>query len=820
MTSNLSLDFGEPQPASAVTRGTLARADRSLERVVDQLETLGRQPGSPVTAIHRRPASEGRFLPLPEGVDKRLEKVLAAKGITQLYSHQAEAFECLGRGEHIVVVTPTASGKTLCYNLPIVNRMLADPDACALYLFPTKALAEDQLDELHGFVEAADAEIGVFTYDGDTPQDARRAIRRRARVVLSNPDMLHAGVLPHHTRWARFFENLRYIVVDELHTYRGVFGSHVANVFRRLKRICDFYGSKPQFICCSATIANPEELARALTEQPVAAISGNGAPSGEKCLVFYNPPVVNRQLGIRRSYIAESRRMAETLIEQGRQTLVFANNRLAMEILVRYLKDAFERGPLPASAIRGYRGGYLPRERRRIEKQLREGEILGVVATNALELGIDIGSLDAVVLAGYPGSIASTWQRAGRAGRKGSLSLTVLVGSSAPLDQYILEHPDYFFGASPEHGHINPDNLEILISHVKCAAFELPIQQDETFGGHAAAELCRFLEEVGVVHHAGNAWHWTSESYPADAVSLRKVTSDNFVVVDVTGEPTVIGQVDFNPALTSLHEKAIYLHEGRLYHVERFDYEDRKAYVKSVECDYYTDAIDYTKVTILEEFDQALVGVKEREHCTASAHHGEVRLNRQIVGFKKIKFYTNENVGAGKLSMPEQEMHTTAFWLHFPEGFLRGLKEFSPTEQKNGLIGFGNVLRTVGSLLLMCDVRDLGVTIGSDREAAAFEPNVYLYDNYPGGIGQSEPLFRLRRTLIQKAGELLDACPCEAGCPSCVGPAGEVGERAKEVAKLLTMELLKGADGVIADAALPARKGRPGDLPHCELDCP
>ena len=845
MASNLSLDFGEPPPIAAVTRAALARNDRSLERVVNQLEALRTRPDSPVTAIHRQPAREGRFLPLPETVDTRLEKVLGAKGITRLYSHQAEAFDRIGRGENIVVVTPTASGKTLCYNLPIVNRMLADPDACALYLFPTKALAEDQLDELHGFVEAAEADIGVFTYDGDTPQDARRAIRRRARIVLSNPDMLHAGVLPHHTRWARFFENLRYIVIDELHTYRGVFGSHAANVFRRLRRICDFYGSKPQFICCSATIANPEQLARALTARPVEAISGNGAPSGEKCLVFYNPPVVNRQLGIRRSYIAETRRMAEMLLDQGRQTLVFANNRLAMEILVRYLKDAFERGPLPPSAIRGYRGGYLPRERRRIEKQLREGEILGVVATNALELGIDIGSLDAVVLAGYPGSIASTWQRAGRAGRQGSLSVTVLVGSSAPLDQYILEHPDYFFGASPEHGHINPDNLEILISHVKCAAFELPIQDDETFGEHKAADLCCLLEEVGVVHHAGNAWHWTSESYPADAVSLRKVTSDNFVVVDVTGEPTVIGQVDFNPALTSLHEKAIYLHEGRLYHVERFDYEDRKAYVKSVDCDYYTDAIDYTKVTILDEFDQSPVegavgarggerlgtvpsadrsassestGLQARSGLSpifspsvpASAHHGDVRLNRQIVGFKKIKFYTNENVGAGKLSMPEQEMHTTAFWLHFPHDFLARLTEFSPTDKKNGLVGLGNVLRTVGSLLLMCDGRDLGVTIGSDREgeASAFEPNVYLYDNYPGGIGQSEPLFRLRRNLLDRAGELLDACPCEAGCPSCVGPAGEVGEKAKELAKLLTMELVKGEDSIVAEAALRAAQGQ------------
>ena len=787
MASNLSLNFGEPlqvQPAAA--RNPLARRDASLERVVEQMEALRRKPDSPITAIRRQPVREGKFAELPAAFDERLKKILAGRGVSRLYSHQAEAFERIRRGENVVLVTPTASGKTLCYNLPVLNQLLDDPNACALYLFPTKALAEDQLAEFHGLVEAVGSDVRAFTYDGDTPQDARRAIRRRASVVLTNPDMLHAGVLPHHTRWARFFENLRYIVIDELHTYRGVFGSHAANVLRRLKRICEFYGSKPLFICCSATIANPQELAEALTGQPVSSIAENGAPSGEKYFVFYNPPAVNRQLGIRRGYIAETRRIAQTFLDRGLNTLVFANNRLAMEILVRYLKDTYEQGPIPRSAIRGYRGGYLPRERREIERQLREGDILGVVATNALELGIDIGSLDAVVLAGYPGSIASTWQRAGRAGRRHSLSMTVLTASSAPLDQYIIEHPDYFFGSSPEHAHINPDNLEILISHLKCAAFELPIQDGEKFGRHPAEDPCKFLEEVGVLHHAGNAWHWTSESYPADAVSLRKITSDNFVVVDVSGEPRVIAQVDFNPALTTLHEKAIYLHEGKLFHVERFDYEERKAYVKSVECDYYTDAIDYTQVKIVDTFDSAVM-------AGASAHHGDVRLNRQIVGFKKIKFYTNENVGADKLSMPEQEMHTTAFWLHFPEEFLARLSEYAPADKKNGLAGLGNVLRTIGSLLLMCDPRDLGVTIGSDRESGAgeFEPNVYLYDNYPGGIGQSEPLFRLRRTLAEKSKELLEACPCEAGCPSCVGPVGEVGERAKEIALRLAGELIK-----------------------------
>ena len=789
---NLSLNFADPQlPDGAETKPSLSgrhpliRRDSSLERVVEQLQGLHEREGSPITAIRRQPAREAQFADLPEQVDPRLKEVLAKRGITRLYSHQAEACERIAAGENVVIVTPTASGKTLCYNLPVLQALLDDPESCALYLFPTKALSEDQLEEFHGIVEAMGADVRAFTYDGDTPQDARRSIRRRANVVLTNPDMLHAGVLPHHTRWARFFENLRYIVIDELHTYRGVFGSHLANVFRRIRRICEFYGSKPQFICCSATIANPKQLAEALIEQPGTAIENNGAPSGEKYFVFYNPPVVNRQLGIRRGYIHETRRIAETILQRGQQTLVFANNRLATEILVRYLKDACERGNVPAGAIRGYRGGYLPRERREIERQLRDGEILGVVATNALELGIDIGSLDAVVLAGYPGTIASTWQRAGRAGRRQSLSVSVMVASSAPLDQYIVEHPDYFFGSPPEHAFINPDNLEILVSHLKCAAFELPIQDGEKFGPHPTEDLCKFLEEVGVLHHAGQSWHWTSESYPADAISLRTITSDNFVVVDITGEAQVIGEVAFPAALTTLHEKAIYLHEGKLFHVERFEYDERKAYVKQVDCDYYTDAIDYTQVKILDSFDSNPVG-------PAFAHHGEVRINRQIVGFKKIKFYTNENVGAGDLAMPEQEMHTTAFWLSFPAAFLGSLTEYNPTEKQNGVVGLGNVLRTVGALLLMADPRDLGVAVGSrhDEQTGAAEPDLFLYDTFPGGIGQSEPLFKMRRDLLAKARELLAACPCEEGCPSCVGPPGEVGAGAKEVASRLAAELL------------------------------
>ena len=781
------LDFGDSAPHKnvldkdvIVARNPLIRTDASLERVVETFEAMQGRESSPITAIRRMPAREAETAPVPEAVDERLRRVLAKRGIENLYSHQAEAYEKIAAGKNVVIVTPTASGKTLCYNLPVLNTLLADSQATALYLFPTKALSMDQLEAFHGIVEAMGSEIRAFTYDGDTPGDARRQIRRRANVVLTNPDMLHAGVLPHHTKWARFFEKLRFIVIDELHMYRGVFGSHLANVLRRLQRIAAFYGSKPQFICCSATIANPQELAERLLEKPVEAVEKNGAPAGEKYFVFYNPPVVNRQLGIRRSYINEARRMAQVFLDRGRQTLVFANNRLATEILVRYLKDCYERSSGPGEAIRGYRGGYLPKERREIERQLREGETLGVVATNALELGVDIGSLDACVMAGYPGSIASTWQRAGRAGRRQSTSVSVLVASSAPLDQYFIERPDAFFAAPPERAAINPDNVEILINHLKCAVFELPFHDSEKYGPHETGELLQFLQDVGVVHHSGGAWHWTSESYPADAISLRSVSSDNFVVVDATGEPRAIGEVAFTAALTTLHEKAIYLHEGKLFHVDRFDYRERKAYVSRVECDYYTDAIDYTQVKILDEADFAPLG-------PVQALHGEVRLNRQIVGFKKIKFYTNENVGAGDLSMPEQEWHTTAFWLHFPGAYLASLKEYSPTEKQNGVAGLGAVLRTVGAVQLMCDPRDLGVAVNGDKPDlnGEFEPDLFLYDNYPGGIGQSEPLWRLRETLLNQAKELIANCPCEAGCPSCVGPPGESGDRAKEAALTL-----------------------------------
>jgi DEAD/DEAH box helicase domain-containing protein len=789
--------------ATSAPHGLALRPQSTLATVEEVLRALaGRYHSDEVlTAIKHIPAREAQFRPMPKWVRPELAAAYRAKGIDQLYSHQAAAAETARAGKDFVVVTPTASGKTLCYNLPILNAVLENTDTRALYLFPTKALAQDQLAELHDLAKRLDDSFGVFTYDGDTPSDARKAIRERGHVILSNPDMLHAGILPHHTKWTRLFENLRYIVLDELHTYRGVFGSHLANLLRRLARIAEFYGSRPQFICCSATIANPGELASQLIEREVGVIEENGAPAAEKLFVFYNPPLIDRNLGIRRSYLNETTRVAKELLARKLQTIVFANSRLHTEVLLTYLQQANQPQPGQPEPIRGYRGGYLPSERREIERGLREGRVRGVVATNALELGIDIGSLDACVMSGYAGSIASTWQRAGRAGRRNGTSCAVLVASSAPLDQFIVRHPDYFFGRSPEHAYVQPDNLEILVNHLKCAAFELPIAPDDKLGAVDVQQLCERLAEAGYLHRSGGNWHWVQEAYPADTVSLRSVTSDNFIIIDTTsqqdGKPEVIGEVDFSSALTAVHPKAIYLHQGQQYHVDHLDFDERKAYVKPVNVDYYTDAIRYTQVRVLE------IAEEERIAGPAARAHGDVLVRSQVVGFKKIKFFTNENIGDGKLELPENEMHTTAFWITLDRSLLEALP-FALSERQSGIFGLLYALESMASLLLMCDRRDLGTAVGErpaspgvetgewqeystasddpSRMKEFFEPNLYLYDAYPGGIGFSEPLFGMHQILLRRTRELIVGCPCESGCPSCVGPAGEKSERTKEAA--------------------------------------
>ncbi len=762
-------------------------------------------PDGRVTTIRRLPPQDARYAPFPDGVDDRLRAALATGGITKLYTHQAEAVAHALAGRHVVITTPTASGKTLCYNAPVLSSILRDPSTRALYLFPTKALAQDQLAELHELADLlsrrTETEIGVFTYDGDTPQDARRAIRGRAHVVLSNPDMIHSGILPHHPRWAKLFENLRYVIIDELHAYRGVFGSHLTNVLRRLQRICRHYGSDPTFICSSATIANPRELAEALVEQPFELVSDSGAPRGEKFFAFVNPPIVNAQLGIRRSYLAEARRVATEFLRRNLQLIVFAQSRLATEILTTYLKDDFDKQPGGPETVRGYRGGYLPQRRREIERGLRDGQVRAVVSTNALELGIDIGALDVCVMAGYPGTIAATWQRAGRAGRRSGRSAAVLVGSSAPLDQFVVRHPSYFFDAPPEHALINPDNLHILLDHVKCAAFELPFTTEDAYGRLNVQDVLQVLAEGGFVHltEDGSAgagqWNWTNESYPADAVSLRSISSDNFIVVDTTRGASVIAETDFTSGLSTLHEKAIYIIEGKLFQVETLDFDGRKAYVREIDCDYYTDAITYTKVTVLDTFEGTPPGTRT---------HGEVHVSSRVVGFKKIKFYTNENIGSGELDLPEQQMHTTGYWLTVPQAVM-GALPFAADDRRDGIVGLSFAMRQVAQLLLMCDRNDIGISIetgeGSANAAGPArhdpgvpatlpdDPRIFIYDNYPGGIGFSEPLFRMHADLLARTRDLIAGCECEHGCPTCVGPVGNTGPLAKMVA-LRILDLL------------------------------
>ena len=757
-------------------------------------------PDEVVTAVRRLPAVEAAYAPFPEGIDPRLKAAFEARGVQQLYTHQAEAYAHVAAGRQVVVTTPTASGKTLCYNLPVLDRILKNPGARALYLFPTKALAQDQMAELHELAnaigEVGGEGIGVHTYDGDTPQDARRTIRTRAHIVLSNPDMVHSGILPHHPRWAKLFENLDFIVIDELHAYRGVFGSHLTNVLRRLQRICRHYGSNPQFICSSATIANPAELAERLAEKPFELVQKSGAPRGEKFFVFVNPPVVNRELGIRRSYIAESRRVAGEFLRRNLQVIVFAQSRLSTEILTTYLKEDFEDVPGMPERIRGYRGGYLPLRRREIEKGLRAGQVRGVVSTNALELGIDIGALDVCVMAGYPGTIASTWQRAGRAGRRSGQSAAVMVASSAPIDQFVARHPSFFFDASPEHALVNPDNLHILVDHVKCAAFELPFTTEESYGQVNVQDVLAILQESGLVHRSGGEdaegqWHWTSESYPANAVSLRSISSDNFVITDHTGEAKVIGETDFTSALSTLHPKAIYMVEGKIFQVEELDFVGRKAHVREVDCDYYTTAITYTKVTILDRF---------AEDSPKVSLHGEVHVVSRVVGFKKIRFQTNENVGSGELDLPEQQMHTTSYWLEIPLTIMNVLP-YAADDRRDGIVGLAFAMKQVAQLLLMCDARDIGLSVNAGEADGDDTPRIFLYDAYPGGIGFSAPLWGMQKELLEKTSALIAGCDCETGCPMCVGPIGETGPLSKVAALRILQHLLAGAATALESAS-------------------
>lgn len=730
------------------------------------------------------PARTAKYSPYPDMLPEKLRELLTKRGIRQLYTHQASAYEAAAQGKDIVVVTPTASGKTMCYNVPVLSQILKDNDSRALYLFPTKALSADQVSELYEMITDMGVDIKTYTYDGDTPEAARRGLRQAGHIIVTNPDMLHSGILPQHTKWVKLFENLKYIVIDEIHTYRGLFGSNLANVLRRLRRICEFYGSHPQFICCSATIKNPKELTESIIGREVQVIDNNGAPSGEKHIVMYDPPVINKQLGIRRPSMFDTRYLAENMVRNDISTIVFAKSRLIVEVLTKYLKRAVEDPIGNAGQVRAYRGGFLPTLRRQIEKGLRHGDIRAVVSTNALELGIDIGSLECCILCGYPGTIASTWQQMGRAGRRHGTSLTIMVASGGALDQYIVHHPDYFFGQSPENAMINPDNLYIMLNHMKCAAYELLFHDGDSFSTPAdTAEMLAYLTEQNILRHVGDKYYWSAEEFPASETGLRTAASENFIIIDITNPEhhLVIGEMDRYTVPMLLHENAIYMHEAAQYQVEKLDFDAHKAYVRQVDVDYYTDADLNVSLRVLDVFEEA------EDDDGAKREYGEVLVTSLVKMFKKMKLDTHENLGFGHISLPEMEMQTTACWWTLPKDVT---EKYGKDELQGAMMGVANLLRAVAPLYLMCAPRDFAV-IYQVRSPFTGKPTMYLYDNCPGGVGLSEKSYNMQRQLLQSALELAEGCDCDSGCPSCVGPVMEVGEKGKRIAIEVLRRLIK-----------------------------
>ena len=719
-------------------------------------------------AVHVKamPARLAKFAEPAAPLPGPLAAALSAMGVRRLYVHQAQALDLARQGKDFVVVTGTASGKTMCYNVPVVEHLLADPKANALYLFPTKALAQDQLGTLKRWAEANPDIAAVLrpaTYDGDTPRHNRRKIRTDANVILSNPDMLHVGILPHHPRWASFLQNLRYIVVDELHQYRGIFGSNVALVLRRLERVCAHYGARPQFICASATIANPAELAQAITCRPCTSIETDGSPRGPRLFVLWNPPVFGQDNLARRSANIEATDLLCQLVERGIQTIVFTKARVVAELIYRYARERLERTNKPlADRIKAYRGGYLPEERRAIEQALFSGKLLGIASTNALELGIDVGSLDAAILVGFPGTIASTWQQAGRAGRGQQQALSILIAYNDPIDQYLMHHPEYVFERPVENGVIDPQNPYILANHLGCAAAELPLSPEDTaVFGPRAPEVAEALAAGGDLTRIDDRYYWSRPETAAHKTDLRTISSDTFSIVRTdAGKNQVIGQVDSISAPELVYPNAIYLHDGESFLVRQLDFEAKVAYVERAETDYYTQPVLADKCTIRRERDRrSLPGL--------TVCFGDLTVTWATVAFKKIKFYTNENIGQTALDLPAQTLETTGLWLMVEPEYLEDLRGMG-LKAVEGLVGIRNLALVCLPMLAMCDRRDLSGVVES---ANTGRPTAFLYDRFLGGLGFSEKGYEMVEDLLAMCRRMVKECPCESGCPSCVGLA-------------------------------------------------
>jgi len=719
-----------------------------------------------VQVLPERPPVQGE---LDAGLHHAVESALRRQGISRLYCHQADAIAKLRAGHNVVVVTGTASGKTLCYSIPVLEKLIDDASATMLFIYPTKALAQDQLRGLAAFQMPEDEiEFLAGTYDGDTPANLRRRLRDGANVILTNPDMLHQGILPNHARWNRFFTHLEYIVIDEVHAYRGVFGSHLANVLRRLARICHHYGATPRFVCSSATIGNPKEHAERIVGQPMELVANDGSPRGPKRFVLWNPPPIEtaargkpdqwRIGGDRRSPLWEGVHLMTSLVKEGVQTIAFVQTRLAAELLFKNSRDLLR--PVSkrlAESIHAYRGGYLPEERRAIERKLVKRQILGVASTNALELGIDIGSLDACILVGYPGTIASLWQQAGRAGRGLDESVAFLVGQNSPIDQYLMTHCDYLFAQNPEQAVVDRDNPHIVIGHIKCAMYELPLSDADTalFGPYASVIL-ELLEEEETVRHIDDHWYWARSEYPAAEVNLRNIAGPVYTIQDET--EGVIGTMDEISALSQLHDHAVYLHAAETYFVNKLDLEQKIVQVEKRDLDYYTQSVQTSQIRLDEKEE-------ESEWRGATVGFGDVTVTTTIPMFKKIRFHSRDSLGFEKLDLPPQSLETVAMWFSPPDELVKALQDQDlPVGQ--ALIGIANVLVEVAPFFVMCDTRDVGTVVDASclgRDA------LFLHDRYPGGMGYARRCLDRIEELMQTVATVIRECGCEDGCPSCVG---------------------------------------------------
>ncbi len=723
--------------------------------------TADRRYRDQLVHVREIPARAAQYAEPRKPIDEAIRSMLRRQNIHRLYTHQAAAIDAVADAQDVVIVTGTASGKTLCYNLPVVSALLAEPEVRAMYLFPTKALTQDQYGTLQrwtGEGELGDA-LRPAVYDGDTPSHNRARIRAKANVILTNPDMLHVGILPHHGKWHAFLRNLRYIVIDELHTYRGIFGSHVACVLRRLLRMCDHYGSRPQVVTCSATIANPVELAGKLTGRQMTLIDNDGSPRGKKYFALWNPPLLDLGQFARRSANIEAVDLLTELVRRRAQTIVFGKARIVVELIYKYASEALAGEGDLARRIRPYRGGYLPNERREIERELFSGSLLAVTATNALELGIDVGALDAAILVGFPGTICSTWQQAGRAGRTSQESLVMLVAYNDPVDQYITRHPEFLFGAPHEHGVIDPANPHILEGQLACACFEKPLTaDDEAYFGPLAGRIAEILAADGQLQSIDDRYYWSSREMPARGVNLRTISDDTYSIVDASRDGRVVGNVDSISAPELVYPGAIYLHEGESYIVREMDIDAKVARVTPADVDYYTQPVLASSCRLGKPSES-------KGYLCGELFFGEADVTWQTTAFKKIKYYTMELIGQGRLDLPSQTLSTTGMWWTLGREMLADVRAagYNPIE---ALVGLRNLMLAALPSLAMCDRRDISGMVDS---ANLGRPTIIIYDRYLGGLGFAQRGYELIDDWLEIASALARECPCDDGCPSCVG---------------------------------------------------